>query len=80
MKGSSSIFKKVKGSSFEVGAKVVYEGREMTVSVAPDSDGDIIMVDLSGILALAASLPECKSLTSLECAATCPVCILFSAP
>ena len=32
---------KVEGSSFEVGAKVVYEGREMTVSMAPDEDGDI---------------------------------------
>ena len=64
---------KVEGSSFEVGAKVMYEGREMTVSMAPDSDGDIKIVDSSGIMALAASLPECKSLTSLECAATCPV-------
>ena len=32
---------KVQGSSFEVGAKVTYEGRELTVSKAPDSDGDI---------------------------------------
>ena len=63
----------MEGSSFEVGAKVVYEGREMTVSMAPDRDGDIKMVDPSGIMALAASLPECKSLTSLKCAATCPV-------
>ena len=58
----------VQGSSFEVGAKVTYEGREMTVSKAPDSDGDIKMIDLSGFMALAASLPEC-GLTSLECAA-----------
>ena len=58
----------VQGSSFEVGAKVTYEGREMTVSQAPDSDGDIKMIDLSGFMALAASLPEC-GLTSLECAA-----------
>ena len=59
---------KVQGSSFEVGAKVTYEGREMTVSMAPDSDGDIKMIALSGFMALAASLPEC-GLTSLECAA-----------
>ena len=59
----------VQGSSFEVGAKVTYEGREMTVSKAPDRYGDIKMIDLSGVMALAASLPECKSLTSLECAA-----------
>ena len=63
---------KVQGSSFEVGAKVTYEGREMTVSHAPDSDGDIKMMDLSGVMALAASLPEC-GLTSLECAA--PKCL-----
>ena len=66
---------KVQGSSFEVGAKVTYEGREMTVSQAPDSDGDIKMIDLSGFMALAASLPEC-SLTSLECAAA-PKCSPF---
>ena len=59
---------KVQGSSFECGAKVTYEGREMTVSKAPDSDGEIKMIDLSGVLALAASLPEC-GLTSLKCAA-----------
>ena len=48
---------------------MTYEGREMTVSKEPDSDGDIKMIDLSGVMALAASLPECKSLTSLKCAA-----------
>ena len=57
---------KVQGSSFEVGAKVTYQGREMTVSKAPDSDGEILMLDKSGVLALAASLPECKTLTSLK--------------
>ena len=66
---------KVQGSSFEVGAKVTYEGREMTVSQAPDSDGDIELIDLSGFMALAASLPEC-GLTSLECAAA-PKCSPF---
>ena len=65
----------VQGSSFGVGAKVTYEGREMTVSKAPDSDGDIKMIDLSGFMALAASLPEC-GLTSLECAAA-PKCSPF---
>ena len=62
----------VQGESKEVGAKVIYQGREMTVSKAPDDDGDIKMVDLSGVLALAASLPECKSLTSLKYAAFTP--------
>ena len=70
---------KVQGSSFEVGAKVTYEGREMTVSQPPDRDGDIRMIDLSGVLALAASLPEC-GLTSLECAAAPRVFAFVSAP
>ena len=69
---------KVQGSSFEVGAKVTYEGREMTVSKAPDRDGDIKMIDLSGFMALAASLPEC-GLTSLKCAAA-PSVRFVSAP
>ena len=60
---------KVQGSSFKVGAKVTYEGREMTVSQAPDRDREIKMFDFSGILAVASCLPECKSLTSLKCAA-----------
>ena len=59
---------KVQGSSFEVGAKVTYEGREMTVSEAPNSNGDIKMVDMSGVFALAAALPEAKSLRLLKCA------------
>ena len=65
----------VQGSSFEVGAKVTYEGREMTVSMAPDSDGEMKMIDLSGVMALAACLPEC-GLTSLKCAAATPKCLL----
>eukprot|EP00964_Phaeocystis_antarctica_P001790 scaffold933_cov56-Phaeocystis_antarctica.AAC.5 len=72
----------VQGSSFEVGAKVTYEGREMTVSMAPDSDGYMKMYDLSGVMALAACLPECRSLTSLKCAAATPkkVFAFLSAP
>ena len=45
----------MQGSSFEVGAKVTYEGREMTVSMAPDRYGYIKMVDISGVFALAAA-------------------------
>ena len=56
---------KVQGSSFEVGAKVTYQGREMTVKIKM-LDGEIKMLDMSGVLALAASLPECKTLTSLK--------------
>ena len=62
----------MQGSSFEVGAKVAYEGREMTVSKAPDRDGDIKMVDMSGVFALAAVLPEAKSLRYLRCARAPP--------
>ena len=62
----------MQGSSFEVGAKVTYEGREMTVSKAPDDEGDIKMVDMSGVFALAAALPEAKSLRSLKYAAASP--------
>ena len=57
---------------FEIGAKVTYEGREMTVSKAPDRHGHIKMVDMSGVFALAAALPEAKSLRSLECARAPP--------
>jgi NLR family CARD domain-containing protein 3 len=66
--GESSYVKKdtVVGSSFEVGAKVTYEGREMTVSQAPDSDGDIKMIDPSGFLALCAALPAMKELKDLK--------------
>ena len=65
----------VQGSSFEVGAKVTYEGREMTVSMAPDSDGEMKMIDLSGFIVFAACLPEC-GLTSLKCAAARTKCLL----
>ena len=62
----------MQGSSFEIGAKVTYEGREMTVSKAPDYAGDIKMVDMSGVFALAAALPEAKSLRSIKCARAPP--------
>ena len=66
----------VQGSSFEVGTKVTYEGREMTASMAPDSDGEMKMIDLSGFIVFAACLTKCKSLTSLKCAAGTPKCLL----
>ena len=60
---------KVQGESFEIGAKVIYEGKEMIVSKAPDSDGDIKMksiIDLSGVLAIAEVLKTNKSLKSIK--------------
>ena len=67
----------MQGSSVEVGAKVTYEGREMTVSKAPSPvdkapDPVIKMVDMSGVFALAAALPEAKSLRSIKCARAPP--------
>ena len=57
---------KVQGSSFNVGDKVVYKGREMVVSQGKDSDGDMKMVDMSGVKALADSLAANSSLTSVR--------------
>ena len=48
----------------------------MTVSDKPDNNGEMKMIDLSGVMALAACLPECRSLTSLKCAAATPKCLL----
>ena len=60
---------KVQDSSFEVGAKVTYEGREMTVSMAPDSDGDIKMYNLSGVITELFEGLKGSAVTSLKCAA-----------
>ena len=38
---------KVQGDSKEVGATVVYEGREMVVSKGVDSDGELKMIDMN---------------------------------
>ena len=51
---------------------MTYEGREMYVSNASDNSRDIKMVDMSGVFALAAALPEAKSLRSLKCARAPP--------
>ena len=37
----------VEGDSKEVGAKVVYQGREMVVSTGVDRDGDLKMIDMN---------------------------------
>ena len=74
---------KVQGDSFEVGAKVVYQGRKMVVSSVNDHrtharrvgddaiDRDkveIRMSDVSGLEMLAEVLPQ-TDIASLECAA-----------
>ena len=59
----------VQGVSKEVGAKVVYQGRKMIVRKGVDSDGELKMVDLSGVTALADALKANAALTSLECVA-----------
>ena len=37
----------VEGDSKEVGAKVVYQGREMVVSTGVDDDGELKMIDMN---------------------------------
>ena len=59
----------VQGDSMEVGAKVIYQGREMVVSKGVDSDGELKMkpvADLSGITALAEALKLSPNLLSLK--------------
>ena len=76
LKAKSFVMKTdLQGSSFEVGTKVTYQNCEMTVVVPDDEslrrytrdkDKRINMVaDFSGVLALAAGLSDCQSLTSL---------------
>ena len=59
----------VQGDSMEVGAKVIYQGREMVVSKGVDRDGELKMkpvADLSGITALAEALKLSPNLLSLK--------------
>ena len=60
---------KVQGGSKEVGAKVIYQGREMTVSKGVDGDGELKMGDFSGIVAIAEALQSNSSLTNIKCVA-----------
>ena len=59
---------RVQGTSFEVGDKVTYEGREMIVSKGKDRDGDIRMIDggQSGVKAIAEAIRVTASLTSID--------------
>ena len=56
---------KVKGKSKEVGAKVMYQGREMTVSTI-NLDGDLKMFDLSVVMALAKMIESNTVLRDLK--------------
>ena len=60
---------KVQGGSKEVGAKVIYQGREMTVSKGVDGDEKLRMGDFSGIVAIAEALQSNSSLTNIKCVA-----------
>ena len=62
----------VQGDSKEVGAKVVYQGREMIVSKGVDGDGEMKMIDLSGVVALSGALKTNSTLRDLKCAAARP--------
>ena len=61
---------KVQGGSKEVGAKVIYQGREMTVSQGVDNDGELFMTDFSGVVAIAEALQSNSLLTDIKCVAT----------
>jgi predicted TIM-barrel fold metal-dependent hydrolase len=62
---------KVQAESFAVGAKVMYKGREMIVSRAPEYEAELMkMIDLSAIFALCDALPQMTALIELKCA--CP--------
>ena len=63
----------VQGDSKEVGAKVIYQGREMVVSKDIDRYGELKMYDFSGITAMAEALKVNKGLSSIKCAS-----LLFS--
>ena len=59
----------VQGSSFNEGDKVVYQGKEMIVSKAKDTDGDIKMTnlpDISGLNALADAFRVNGALTEVR--------------
>ena len=58
----------VEGESKEVGSKVIYQGREMVVSVGVDSDGELKLVDVvqTGVLAIAKALEVNGVLTNLD--------------
>ena len=55
----------VEGDSKEVGAKVIYQGREMVVSKGINSDGKLKMRDFSGITAIADALKVNMGLSSI---------------
>jgi len=56
----------VEGESKEVGAKVIYQGREMVVSVGVDKDGDLKLEDPTGVIAIAKALEVNRVLTTLD--------------
>ena len=56
----------VQGESKEVGAKVMYQGRKMTVSRGVDRWGQLKMVDLSGVFAFAEMLKSNTTLTDVK--------------
>ena len=56
----------VEGESKQVGAMVIYEGREMVVSQGVDSDGDLKLRDTAGVHAIAKALEVNGVLTDLN--------------
>ena len=70
----------VQGESKEVGAKVIYQGREMTVSKGIDNDGELKLADFSGVIAIAEMLKTNSTLQTLKYAASHPVSLLSAPP
>ena len=56
----------VQGTSFNVGDEVIYKGRKMIVSKGKDTDGEIMMIDTSGVKAVADALCVNGSITSVR--------------
>ena len=53
-------------AAFELGARVIHEGREMILSRAVDDDGDTKVLDRSAVDAVAACLRDCPRLAALN--------------
>ena len=54
------------GSNFKSGDKVIYEGQELTVLAPTDSDSEVLLGSVEGIIAIADALGVKTSLTALD--------------
>ena len=54
------------GSAFKAGDRVTHEGQELTILKEKDSDGDVLLGSLDGVMALADALKVTGSLTKVR--------------